>query len=188
MTGMNASNNSQTPAAISAAIPAAIPAAPIAAPIAASPAAQAASRRILNPLNPTLDEAEQLLVELRQAADRLTNAVELEAVARARAKDAADTLDAAVNDILLTDIRLADTAKEGALAGIAKTSKAYDIALSARRAALCSGQLAHLYADAARLRAESDAARMALDAAQARFSAVKHACDLKAMILRASVI
>ena len=180
MTGMNASNNSQTPAAI--------PAAPIAAPIAANPAAQAASRRILNPLNPTLDEAEQLLVELRQAADRLTDAVELEAVARARAKDAADNLESAVSEILLTDILLAETAKEGALAGIAKTSKAYDVAMSARRAALCSGQLAHLYADAARLRGEGDSARMALDTAQARFSAVKHACDLKAMILRASVL
>lgn len=158
------------------------------APAAVSAAVKAASRRIVNPLNPTLEEAEQLLEELRQAADTLAGAVELEAVARARAKDAAETLDAAVNDILLTDILLADTAKEGALAGIAKTSKAYDIALNARRAALCGGQLAHLAGDAARLRMEADGARMTLDKAQAQFSAVKHACDLKAMILRASVV
>ena len=151
-------------------------------------AMQAAGRRILNPLNPTLDEAEQLLEELRRAADRLTDALEMEAVARARAKDAAETLDAAVNDVLLSDILLADTMKEGALAGIAKTSKAYDIAVSARRAALCSGQLAHLYTDAARLRTDADSAGIALARAQTQFSAVKHACDLKAMILRASVL
>ena len=179
MNALSPSNNNLTPAG------AAPLAAPLVAPIAA---AQAAGRRIPNPLNPTLDEAEGLLAELRQAADRLADAVELEAVARSRAKDAAETLDAAVNDILLTDILLADTAKEGALAGIAKTSKAYDIALSARRASLCGGQLAHLYADAARLRTDADNARMALDKAQTQFSAVKHACDLKAMILRASVL
>ena len=155
---------------------------------AAAAAPNGAGRRIANPLNPTLDEAEQLLEELRLAAGRLADAIELDATARARAKDAAETLDAAVNDILMTDILLADTAKEGALAGIAKTSKAYDIALSARRTALCGGQLAHLAADASRLRIEADSARAALDRTQMLFSAVKHACDLKAMILRASVI
>ena len=109
-------------------------------------------------------------------------------LARARAKDAAEALDAAVNEALMTDILLADTAKEGPLAGIAKTSKAYDIALSARRTMLCTADLAHLFADAARLRTDADNARMALDKAQIQFSGIKHACDLKAMILRASVL
>lgn len=75
---------------------------------------------------------------------------------------------------------------EGQLKGIAKTSKAYQCAINAVVARTRADQFASEHADARRLRIAADNARMELDKAQTLYSAIKHAVDLKAMILRAS--
>jgi len=140
--------------------------------------------KVQNPLNPTIDEAEDLFDALKSAVDRLEAAINTEAVMRARAKDAEESLSADVDEVLLGEILL----KEGAFA-LAPSSKAYELAMKARVASLrTSEQFAGQYIAAKRARTEADNAKSELDQAQAAFSAVKHAADLKAMILRASVM
>lgn len=138
-----------------------------------------------HPLAALLAQATQLLDELHRAAARVENALAVEAIARARAKDAQETLDAAEAELVLEAVVLAD-AGDGALKGIAKTSKAYTYAIDNLLAQARAGALAHLADDARRLKIAADGAKSELDQAQARFSAVKHAADLAGNILRAA--
>lgn len=139
---------------------------------------------VKNPLNPTIEEAEDLIDALKASVDRLERAINTESVMRARAKDAEESLDADIDETLLGEIIL----KEGAFS-LAPSSDAYKVAMKVRRNQLrFSDQFAVQFNSAKRARTEADNARSELDQAQAAFSAVKHAADLKAMILRASVM
>ena len=140
--------------------------------------------KVQNPLNPTIEEAEDLIDALKASVDRLERAISTESVMRARAKDAEESLSVDIDEVLLGEIML----KEGAFS-LAPSSDAYKLAMKARAASLrTSEQFAGQYIAAKRARTEADNARSELDQAQAAFSAVKHASDLKAMILRASVM
>lgn len=140
-----------------------------------------------NPFGVVIDDAENILTALGSAARRLEAAIENEAIARAQARDAAETLAAAVDEAVLVEVMLAQS-KEGPLAGIATTSDAYKVAFRARVQAHTTGpELAHLHGDANRLRIAADNAKIELDQAQVQFAACKHAADLKAQILRASI-
>lgn len=142
---------------------------------------------INSPLVATIEQAEDLLTNLRDSAALLQEAIERDAVARARAKDAAETLDAAEAELVTEAVALADLG-DGALKGLARTSKAFQYAVDNLLHTARQTTLAHLYRDTQRLRLEADNARMALDRAQVHFTALRYACDLKAQILKAAIV
>lgn len=140
--------------------------------------------KMQNPLNPLIDEAEDILGALKSAVDRLEQAINTESIMRARAKDAEESLNVDIDEALMGEIVL----KEGTFS-LAPSSDAYKLAMKVRAASLrTSEQFAGQYIAAKRARTEADNARSEMEQAQAAFSAVKHAADLKAMILRASVL
>lgn len=137
-----------------------------------------------NPYLDTIAEAEDLLTSLHDAAKRLQTAIAAERITRSRAQDAKETLAAAEAEIVVEAETLAQ-AGEGPLAKIAKTSKAYQYALDNMLHQARQTNLNHLYRDANRAIIEADNAAIELAQAQAMFSAMKHAAELKAAILKA---
>lgn|SRR5690606_28911139 len=137
-----------------------------------------------NPYLDTIQEAEDLLTSLHDAAKRLEAAIAADRITRSRAQDAKETLAAAEAEIVVEAETLAQ-AGEGPLAKIAKTSKAYTYALDNLLHQARQTNLSHLYRDANRAAIEADNAAIELAQAQAMFSAMKHAAELKAAILKA---
>lgn len=136
----------------------------------------------IHPFQTTIDEAEELIQRLNEAAHRLSVAIEEEKVSRAIAQDARESLEAAEAEIITENVMFAQ-AGEGPLAGIAKTSKAYQYAIDNMLAGARAGALAGLYHDKNRYALAYQNAQIELERAQVHFSACKRAADLKAAIL-----
>ena len=134
----------------------------------------------------TIQEGEDIITALHTAAADLCNAVESETVLRRMLKEAEADLTAAEGE-MVTEANIAAQGKEGPLSGIATTSKAYTYALESLLAnARNNGHaVGGAYRQVQRLRVDADNAAVAKEQASIRFSATKHAADLKAAIIRA---
>lgn len=137
-----------------------------------------------NPMTQTIDEAENIIVQLNSEANRLAETIAYEQTVHGLLKSAQDGLDAAESEAITEAVMLAQN-KEGPLAGIATTSKAYDHALKTLVAKHRQNGLGHMYEEVQRLEIEYANAKIDRQQAETRFSALKRVAELKAQILRA---
>jgi hypothetical protein len=127
-----------------------------------------------------VDNALRLLDTLEEAARELTDAIGEEAGVKARYREANDY--AKLQDALCVVAAEAESAeKRGPLAGIAKTSKAYDYALQVVLEEGRKGK--QVFGDVADLRGALEAAEARREQAATKFSAVKAASGLMSHVL-----
>ena len=129
----------------------------------------------------TIKEGEDIITALHNAAAELCTAIESDVTIRRMLKEAENDL-ASLEAEIVTDANIEAQGKEGPLAGIATTSKAYSYALDNLLSTHRNGSAGRQVQD---LRIQADNASIAAQQAQVKFSAVKHAADLKAAIIRA---
>lgn len=134
-----------------------------------------------------IQDAEGILSQLTTAAARLGAAIEEDLMTKRQLSEANKALSAAESEIVM-EAEYASQDKAGPLAGIAKTSKAYGFALDAlltkERA---NGSSVGFYArEVRRLEAVADNAAIEREQATVQFSAIRHAADLMAAILKAA--
>ncbi len=130
-----------------------------------------------NPLTTAIVEAEELIDALREYADQLRLAIENEATKRRIAKEARQNYEALEAEVVAETLMNANGKN-------AEARKAeLDAVLVKARA---TGNLARAWALMNATAYDAEDAKTGLEQAQTMFSACKHACDLKAMILRAA--
>lgn len=132
-------------------------------------------------------DAEGLVNQLSVSAARLGAAIEEDIMTKRQLTEANKALAAAESEIIM-EAEYASQDKTGPLAGIAKTSKAYgyalDTLLSQERA---NGSAVGYHAkEVRRLEVAADNAAIEREQAAVQFSAVRHAADLMAAILKAA--
>ncbi len=136
-----------------------------------------------NPYTPTIRDAQDIIDRLDAATTRLCFAIAANAEAQAQLRDAQQQLSAGEAEIIFEEGMKPD----GALKGIATTSKMYGHALETLT--WRAKQFGHpLFDRATELRAaahNADLAATELAQAQSVFSALKHMADLKGNILAA---
>lgn len=127
-----------------------------------------------------VEDAQRLLGTLQRTGMELSDAIGEETGVKARYREAADY--AKLQDALcVVDAEAAAAEKLGPLAGIAKTSKAYDYAL---QVVLDEGRKGkQLFSDVADLRSEMEQAEARREQAATKFSAAKAASNLMGHIL-----
>lgn len=140
------------------------------------------SYQYANPLLATIDASEDLLVSLDNAARRLERAIAADAIAKAAATDAKETLAAQEAETVVELAALSD-AGEGPLTGIAKTSKAWQYALDKALADARRGELRQAAAIADQASVTAMNANIELQAAQTQFRACLAAAELRTAIL-----
>ncbi|MCL4833253.1 MAG: hypothetical protein KJZ86_12470 [Caldilineaceae bacterium] len=139
-----------------------------------------------NLLRQSLGEAEDILSQLLTAAQALADADENHTRAKSAANAVAETLAAAEVELIVAAETQAQ-AGDGPLAGLAKTSKAYTAALAKLINDAHAGELAELHANVRGLSVVAEEATIAADRARTLYSSYRHASDLKAAILKASL-
>lgn len=130
----------------------------------------------------TIAEGEEIIRSLHTAAAELCNAIEGDVNARRMLKEAEADLSAVESEIV-TEATIQAIGKEGPLAGIATTSKAYAAATEVLLGK--SPRLHSIRKSVHAVQTDADNASIAVQQAQMRFAATKHAADLKAAIIRA---
>lgn len=140
----------------------------------------------VNPLSQTVEEAEELVQELRQAADELAVRISTERQLASRLKEFKDALQAAEAELINEAVVKAQV-KEGPLANIASTSKAFGYAVDKLLADARQSVLAELHEEVCEYTYRHEDASILLQQAQVIFAARKHAADLKAAILNARI-
>lgn len=131
------------------------------------------------------ERALDLLSVLEDADRDFADALMSERMARQRFQEAAEMLKGCEADVVLLAANEA-AEKRGMLAGIAKTSKEYDFALTALLNRAHANGLGVLWSDVNRLKMDLTGAEVRKEQAAAHLSAVKHASDLLAAILQAT--
>lgn len=138
-------------------------------------------------LNTMLAECEDILTHLEAVSVDLADAIEQDIETKRWMKQADDELAAAEAEIIAEEAikaKLGD--KESRLQGLAVTSKAYQAALDAIIAAeRRDGRLAALWTDVQTHQRLADNAAMQRERLAVRFSATKHAANLRAAMLAA---
>lgn len=131
------------------------------------------------------EEGERILADLRSADGEVGTALEHDAQARRQLKEAERHLEVAEAEILTT-AAIRSKAKEGPLAGIALTSDAYKAAVTKLLAEAHRGPLKELFGRVKEWQIEADDAKIKLEQAAKRFSAICHASNLLASMLQAT--
>lgn len=135
-----------------------------------------------NPLLAAIEAGEDLLVSLDNAVRRLERAIAADAIAKAAATDAKETLAAQEAETVVELAALAD-AGEGPLTGIARTSKAWQYALDKALADARRGELRQAAAIADQASVTAMNANIELQAAQTQFRGCLAAAELRTAIL-----
>lgn len=137
----------------------------------------------------TIDEGESIINGLQTAAAELCSAIEAETAIRRMLKEAEADLSAAESEVI-TEATIAAQGKDGPLAGIATTSKAYGYALETLVSQHRNNGhgVGAAWRQVQRLRVDADNAAVLREQSSVRFSAYKHAADLKAAIIRAMAL
>ena len=143
--------------------------------------------QMMNPLQKTIEEGEEIIRQILEAADALEACIVDEQTWRARWREATDTYEVAETDELAEVIILAQQ-KEGPLAGIAVSGKGHDIILTKLKNDLKSGKLARLWNSAENTRRNCELAKLDLQRAEERFNALRKVADIKTAVLKASSI
>ena len=133
-----------------------------------------------------IQEADTLLLRLDEASANLCIAIEDETLAKRALKDAESSLSATEAEIVMEAELASITDKTGLLAGIAKTSKAYGYALEylLSKDRGNGSAIGYISAEVRRLQGAADSALIDRQQAETRFSAIRHAADLMAAILK----
>lgn len=132
--------------------------------------------------NNLIGEAQDLADQLVSQAEELALAIEGEATLKRELKEAEQTLSQAEAEYIV-EAEMQAQAKAGPLAGIAKTSKAYAASCEMLVADAHRNGLQSIHRQVQTLRTESTNAQIAREQHAVRFSALKHAADLRTAIL-----
>lgn len=143
--------------------------------------------QVINPLAETVRQAEQIIADLDGASDELQTCIADERTWFSRMKEAESTYESLEIEITSEAI-IAAQIKEGPLANIATTSKAYDIALLRVKVDARNGALAQQWRSYNQIKRSYEAAQIDLSRAETRFVALRKIAELKTQILRASAI
>ena len=143
---------------------------------------------IANPLADTIADGKRIIDQLRDASDRLQQAIRDERQTYGSLQEMRDLYDGAEAEYLTEAVVEAASAKTGPLGGIATTSKAYDIALTNVKTKLRAGLLADMWADLDTRRLQYETAQIERQQAEVQFSGLKHVADLMTAILRAAAL
>lgn len=139
-------------------------------------------------MNPMIAEfvgdCQDLLGRLEETASQLAYAIQQDIAARRTLRELEEALSAAEAELVASAAIKAKTGQDSPLAGLAVTSPAYRAALDAlladaRRNGL--GVLAHQVEDMRRVVDDTEATRRTWEV---RFSAIKHAAELRAAMLK----
>ncbi len=133
-----------------------------------------------------LEESDRLLGELVAADVELAGALYDDSDARRQLKDADQVLSLAEAEVITVAV-IQSKAKEGPLAGIATTSDAYKAAVTKLLASAHQGDLKRSYMRLKERQIQADDRKVVLEQATARFSAIRHASNLLASMLQATV-
>lgn len=145
------------------------------------------SFQIVNPLQKTIEEGENMIAQMQQVSDDLQFAIADEREWFGAYRAVLETYELAENEELSEAIIMA-AQKEGPLGGIPVSGKGYDIVLTKLKNDLRKGALAQLWEKAENARRSYERAQVVLRQAEERFNALRKICDLKTQILRASTI
>lgn len=139
------------------------------------------------PLAKVIEEGEAIVLQTLKAGDDLEYWIAEERTLYGHYKDALDNYEISETDYI-SEALIQAQLKEGPLANIATTSKAYDLALQKLKNDIRRDKLPQLWKQVDQLRRNYENAQIGLSQAQTRLSALRHVADLKANILRASTI
>ena len=142
---------------------------------------------IANPLAGTIRESEEIIARIDDTATELEAAIANERLWHGHYRDALDNYEMAETEELYEVIILA-TGKEGPLGGLATSSKAYEIALNNLKNGLRRGKLSDLWQAVDRLKRSYEMAQVELQQVETRFKALRTIAEIKAQVLRASLI
>jgi hypothetical protein len=142
---------------------------------------------VMNPLLASIEEAKRITAQLDEASEELQSCITDERTWFSRLKEAQDTYEMMENEIV-GEVVIAAQLKEGPLANIATTSKAYDIALSRVKTEARNGALNKQWTALSNVRRGYEAAQIDLARAETRFKALMRMAELMNGILRASSI
>lgn len=135
-------------------------------------------------LNTLIGEAEDLAKLLLTQADELALAIDRETTLKRELKEAEQALSESEAEYIV-DAEMQAQAKVGPLAGLAKTSKAYVASCEVLVADARRNGLQSLHERVHALRIETTNAQIAREQHAVRFTALKHAADLRTAILNA---
>lgn len=133
-----------------------------------------------------LEESDRLLGELIATDIELAGTLADDSDARRQLKEAEQELNLGEAEVITTAVLQAKL-KEGPLAGIATTSDAYKAAVTRLLADAHQGDLSRSHLRVKERQQQADGAKVALEQATTRFSAVRHASNLLASMLQATV-
>lgn len=144
---------------------------------------------IANPLRTVIEDSEAIIQQMHVAADDLEVAISDERTWANRYKEALAGYEMQETEHVAEMILLAQ-AKEGPLAGIATSSKAYDIVLTNIKNELRkpTGKYHASWSSVETVRRNWENAQIFLAQCETRFNALRKICELKANVLRASTI
>lgn len=132
-----------------------------------------------------LNESDRILSDLIMADAELAGALTDDSMARRQLREAERELALSEGEIVCEAVVRAK-AKEGPLAGLATSSDAYRMTVQSLLAQAHRGNLRHLAGRAQERQIAAEDARVTLERAQARFSAIRHASNLLASMLQAA--
>ncbi|MFZ4659377.1 MAG: hypothetical protein ACOYNY_20345 [Caldilineaceae bacterium] len=132
-----------------------------------------------------LSEGDRILSDLITADMDLSTALIDESMARRQLREAEQALNLAEAEIV-SEAALQAKAKAGPLAGLAVSSDAYKMAVQLLVAKAHTGNLQRLAGKAKERQIAAEDAKVGLERAQVRFSAIRHASNLLAGMLQAA--
>ena len=133
-----------------------------------------------------LEESDRLMGELIAADVDLAGAMVDDSDARRQLKEADQVLSLGEAEVITTAVIQAK-AKEGPLAGFATTSDAYKAAVTKLLAHAHQGDLKRAHLRVKERQIQADKYKIALEQATIRFSAIRHASNLLATMLQATI-
>lgn len=143
--------------------------------------------QVLNPLQKTIEEGEDVIRQLINIADELETAIANERTYYKHYQEALATYEMAETDELGAVV-IAAQMKEGPLAGVPVSGKGYDLVLGTLKNSIRRSKHSKLWTTAENCRRNYEDAKTALIQVQERFNALRKVADLKAAILRATTI
>jgi hypothetical protein len=137
-----------------------------------------------NHLKPILDECNGLIERIAATAEELAAAISADISFKRQLREAEEALSQREAEYITEAVILAQQ-KQGPLAGIATTSPAFKAACETLVASAHQNGISLHYRQVISLRAQADDAQARREILGTRFSAIKHAADLRSAMLNA---
>lgn len=140
---------------------------------------------VANPLAESIEEGNVLIERIQIASDHLQTCIAEERGWFAKLRESESAYEMAEMETV-ADLITQGQIKEGPLAGLATSSKAYDVVLNYERIKLRTGKLQRLWQSLEYVRRSYEQSQIALRQAETNFAALRKAVELKAAALRAA--